>query len=171
VRLRILPGGSAALAQAVADGTLDLALLSLAADSHPGLTMRPLAEEPLVLMCAPGHPLAGSGGVPVSALGRETFVDFPVGWGARTIVDRAFGAAGVGRQVAFEVADYGTAAGLVRNGLGVAFVPESAARALSGVAAVPVTPVLGWRIQVAFAASRRPSAAARALLDELLRSL
>jgi DNA-binding transcriptional LysR family regulator len=168
VRLRLLPGGSAELARAVGDGTFDLALLSLTAESQPGLTVRQLAQEPLVLICAPGHSLAASGGVPITELGRETFVDFPIGWGARTLVDRAFGAAGVDRLVAFEVADYGTAAGLVRNGLGVAFVPESAARTLADVTAVPVTPELGWQIQVASSASRRPSAAARAFLNELV---
>jgi DNA-binding transcriptional LysR family regulator len=75
--------------------------------------------------------------------------------------------------VTFEVASYATAAGLVGNGLGVAFVPASAAAGLEGIAPVPVasrgagSPVLTWRIQVATAVSRRPSAAARAFLGEL----
>jgi DNA-binding transcriptional LysR family regulator len=109
----------------------------------------------------------------VAALGGETFIDFPVGWGTRAIVDRAFAAAGIDRQVVFEVASYDTAAGLVGYGLGIAFVPASAAAGLDGVAQVPVaspgadSPALIWRIQVAKAASRRPSAAARAFLEEL----
>jgi DNA-binding transcriptional LysR family regulator len=167
VRLRVLPGGSADLARAVADGTLDLALLSLPGEPQAGLAVRQLAQEPLVLICAPGHPLASAGEVTLDALGGETFIDFPVGWGTRAIVDRAFAAAGIDRQVTFEVAYYATAAGLVGNGLGVAFIPESAAAGLEGIARVPVTG-LAWRIQVATAAGRRPSAAARALLGYLL---
>ena len=66
------------------------------------------------------------------------------------------------------MADYRTAAGLVGNGLGVAFVPASAARGLDGVARVPVSPELDWRIMVATSSSRRASAAARAFLAELL---
>jgi DNA-binding transcriptional LysR family regulator len=168
VRLRQAPGGSADMARAVAEGTLDLALLSLPGESPAGVETWQLAQEPLVLICAPGHRLARSPGVSVEALGRETFVDHPVGWGTRAIVDRAFAAAGTDRQVAFEVANYATVAGLVGNGLGLAFVPASAVAEMPGVAQVAVdSPVLTWRIQVATAANRRPSAAARAFLDEL----
>jgi DNA-binding transcriptional LysR family regulator len=173
VRLRTLPSGSVDLARAVADGTLDLALLSLPGEPPAGLQVQQLAQEPMVLICAPGHRLASAGSTPVAALGGETFIDFPVGWGTRAIVDRAFAAAGIDRQVVFEVASYAIAAGLVGYGLGVAFVPASAAAGLDGVAQVRVglpgedASALIWRIQVATAAGRRPSAAARAFLDEL----
>ena len=62
-------------------------------------------------------------------------MDFPPGWGNRTVADRAFAAAGLDRQVPFEVADYASAAALVRYGLGVAFMPVSAAREFPGVRA------------------------------------
>jgi DNA-binding transcriptional LysR family regulator len=169
VRLRVLPGGTADLARAVADGALDLALLSLPGEPPAGVAVRRLAQEPLVLICAPGHPLAGEGEVPLDALGGETFIDFPAGWGTRTIIDRAFAAAGIDRPVAFEVAYYTIAAGLVGHGLGVAFFPASAAAEVEGVAQVAVAG-LSWQIQVATTATRRPSAAARAFLAELLPS-
>jgi DNA-binding transcriptional LysR family regulator len=182
VRLRVLPGGSADLAREVAAGGLDLALLSVPGEAPSGLTVRPLAREQLVLICAAKHPLARSPDVTLSALVHETFIDFPRGWGTRAVTDRAFTAAGIERQVAFEVPDYFTAAGLARSGLGVAFVPESAAVRLDGVARVPVTvdhPVtpaapsggpgpLAWHIQVATSATRRLSAAGRAFLTDLL---
>ena len=169
VRLRVVPGGSAELAREVITGGLDLALLSLLGEPPAGLAVRPLAHEPLVLICAAKHPLAGEESVPFEALAEEAFIDFPVGWGTRAIVDRAFAAAGLDRQVSFEVADYATAARLVGNGLGVAFVPTSAAAGLSGVARVRVdSAALNWRILVATSGTRRPSAAARALLTDLL---
>ena len=169
VRLRAMPRGSADLAREVINGGLDLALLSLPGEAPSGLAVRPLAHEPLMLICAAKHRLASEEAVRLEALAEETFVDFPVGWGTRTIVDRAFAAAGIDRQVAFEVADYGMATGLVGNGLGVAFVPTSAAAGLDGVARVPVeSAALNWRILVATSATRRASAAARAFLAELL---
>jgi DNA-binding transcriptional LysR family regulator len=168
VKLRVMPGGSAELAREVISGGLDLALLSLPGEAPAGLAVRPLAQEPLALICAAGHPLAGKESVPLEALAEEAFIDFPVGWGTRAIVDRAFAAAGIDRQVSFEVADYATAAGLAGNGLGVAFVPASAAVGLDGVAKVRVDAALNWRILVATAATRRGSAAARAFLAELL---
>ena len=174
VRLRMFPGGSADLAREVSSGGLDLALLSIPGDAPAGLTVRPLAREPLTLVCHPGHPLAGepSGpnapGVPLDRLADEPFVDFPLGWGTRALVDRAFAAAGLDRQVSFEAADYATAAGLVRNGLGVAFLPMSVAAALDGVALAETSPgPLVWRISVATPATRRLPAAARAFLNEL----
>ena len=168
VKLRVMPGGSADLAREVISGGLDLALLSLPGEAPAGLAVRPLAHEPLALICAAKHPLAGEKSVPLEALAEEAFIDFPVGWGTRAIIDRAFAAAGIDRQVSFEVADYATAAGLVGNGLGVAFVPTSTAASLDGVARVRVDAALDWRILVATAATRRASAAARAFLAELL---
>lgn len=168
VRLRVVPGGSAELAREVVGGGLDLALLSLPGKPPPGLAVRELAHEPLVLVCGARHPLAAAGEVALESLVNETFVDFPAGWGTRTIVDSAFASAGLERQVSFEVCEYGTTAGLVRNGLGVAFVPVSAAPSLDGVVQVRVLRAeLDWRILVATSATRRPSAAARAFLSEL----
>ncbi|HEY1703659.1 MAG TPA: LysR family transcriptional regulator [Trebonia sp.] len=173
VRLRALPGGSADLAREVASGGLDLALLSLPGGAPGSLTVRPLAREPLRLICGPKHPLAsgadGPDDVTLPGLADETFVDFPAGWGTRAITDRAFAAAGVDRLVLFEVPNYEAALGLVRNGLGLAFMPQSAVANQDGIRIVPVQPPgLNWQIQVATAAARRPSAAARAFLSDLL---
>ena len=52
------------------------------------------------------------------------------------MVDRAFAAAGRERQVPFEVVGFGAAADLVRNGLGIAFLPASEATRTSDLAAV-----------------------------------
>jgi DNA-binding transcriptional LysR family regulator len=171
VRLRVMPGGSAELAREVINGGLDLALLSIPGEAPSGLAVRPLEQEPLMLITAAKHRLAGEESVHLDALTEETFIDFPAGWATRAIIDRAFAAAGIDRQVSFEVADYGTAAGLVGNGLGIAFVPTSVATGLDGVARVPVeSAVLNWRILVATSATRRASTAARAFLAELLAS-
>jgi DNA-binding transcriptional LysR family regulator len=127
VHLRLASAGSAELARQVIAGELDLALLALPGQPPAGLRLRPVSEEPLMLICHPGHPVAAEPRVALSRLADETFVDFPPGWGNRMAVDRAFAVAGLDRQVPFEVADYASAAGLVRHGLGIAFLPASAA--------------------------------------------
>jgi DNA-binding transcriptional LysR family regulator len=169
VRLRAPPGGgSAELARDVLSGALDLALLSLPGRAPSGLFVRTLAHEPLVLICAPAHPLAAAGQATLEDLAGELFIDYPTGWGTRAVVDRAFAAAGLDRQVSFEVSEFGTAAGLVRNGLGVAFVPTSTAPGMDGVVSVPITSAsLDWQVMVATSVNRRPSAAARAFLAGL----
>ena len=61
------------------------------------------------------------------------------------MADRAFATAGLGREVRFEVADFGTAASLVRNGLGVAFLPESFAASLPDLPTIRVAGAqLSW---------------------------
>ena len=168
VRLRAVPGGCEQLVREVIGGALDLALLAVPGRTPGGLTVRPLAREPLVLICGHGHPLAAAGEATLESLANETFIDYPVGWGSRAIVDRAFAAAGVERQVAFEVSESETTAGLVRHGLGVAFVPTSAAPAMDGVVPVPVAEAsLDWQVLVATSATRQPSAVARAFLADL----
>ena len=104
----------------------------------------------------------------LARLAEEDFVDFPPGWGNRTLADRAFAGAGLDRRVPFEVAEFTSAAALVRNGLGIAFIPESAAD-LTGLAVIGLDgPALLWRVSVATPTARRLSAAARAFVAELL---
>jgi DNA-binding transcriptional LysR family regulator len=168
VRLRLAAGGSAELAREVIGGGLDLALLALTGRPPAGLALQPISEEPLLLICHPGHPLAGGPAVPLERLASERFIDFPSGWGNRTVVDRAFAAAGLDRQVLFEVADYAAAAGLVRHRLGIAFLPASTTADISDLAALRLSPrPLRWRLSVAAPSARRPSAAARAFLSVL----
>jgi DNA-binding transcriptional LysR family regulator len=168
VHLRHAPTGSAGLAAQVIAGELDLALVALPGQAPAGLRLQPLTEEPLVVIAAPGHPLAGQRGVTLAQLAEEDFVDFPPGWGNRTVADRAFAAAGLDRRVPFEVTEFPSAAGLVRHGLGIAFMPRSAAD-LDGVAEIGLDgPALLWRVSVATPTARRLSAAARAFVAELV---
>ena len=169
VRLRLAAAGSAGLARQVLAGSLDLALAALPGQPPAGLSVQPLSEEPLLLACDRAHPLAGGPAATLRRLADEPFIDFPPGWGNRAVVDRAFAAAGLDRQVPFEAADFAAAAGLVQAGLGIAFLPASVAAVLPGLAAIEVSgPAMIWRISIVRPAHRRISAAARAFLAELI---
>ena len=169
VRLRLAAAGSAGLAREVISGSLDLALASLPGQPPAGLTVRPVSAEPLLLACSRAHPLAARPAAELHQLAGDAFLAFPPGWGNRTVVDRAFAAAGLDRQVPFEVADFAAAAGLIRTGLGIAFLPASVATALDDLAVIEISGVaLMWAVSVATPAHRRMSAAARAFLAELI---
>ncbi len=171
VHLRHAPAGSAGLAAQVIAGELDLALLALPGQAPAGLRLQPLSEEPLVLIAAPRHPLAGQHAVSLAQLVKEDFVDFPPGWGNRTVADRAFAAAGLDRRVPFEVTEFPSATDLVRNGLGIDFIPQSAID-LPGLSVIGLEgPALRWRISLANPTARRLSAAARAFVAELIPDL
>ncbi|CAM3333706.1 LysR family transcriptional regulator [Mycobacterium intermedium] len=174
VQLRAASAGSAGLARQLRDGDLDIAFLVFTGAPPTDLRARLVAAVPLLLVVPAGHPLASRGEVPLSALAGLPFVDSPPGYGTRAVVDKAFAAAGVERTVTIEVADLGTAAGYIRNGLGVGFLSWSILDGIddSGLVTVRIADQdLTWRLYVATSAARPPSAAARALLalieDEL----
>jgi DNA-binding transcriptional LysR family regulator len=168
VRLRLSSAGSAGLADEVLSGNLDLALLSLPGRPPAGLNLAPVSAEPLLLACPPRHALAGRRQASLGELAGEPFIDFTPGWGNRGVADRAFAAAGLQREVRFEVADFSTAASLVRNGLGVAFLPESFAASVPDLPMIRVAGAqLNWPVSIATAAGRPLSAAGRAFLSEL----
>lgn len=168
VRLRMAASGSAGLARQVLDGRLDLALASIPGAVPAGLIVRPVTEEPLVVVGEHGHPL-GTRPATLAELAAEPFIDYPPGWGTRTITDRAFAAAGLEREVPFEAAEYSAVIDLVRGGLGVAFLPASvAAGRADGLTVIEISDhAFSWVVSVATPASRRLSGAARAFLAEL----
>ena len=83
-------GGSNEIARHVRDGRLDLAFLASPDHELPGLTLAPLASEPMMLACASDHPLAALDRVDLKAVAPEPFVELPTGWGTRAAADRAF---------------------------------------------------------------------------------
>jgi DNA-binding transcriptional LysR family regulator len=168
VRLRAAAGGAADLAQQLRDGALDVAFLSLP-DLHPvGLDTRLLAVARLSLYVPGTHPLAGAGRVLLGQLSQFPFVDSPSGFGNRLVVDRAFAAAGLDREVTLEIADIGTAIPFIRSGLGIGFLSRFLVPDETGLDVLDVADHdLQWRLSVATAARRRPSPPAEAFLDLL----
>jgi DNA-binding transcriptional LysR family regulator len=165
LQLTVSPHGSIGLLDALADGTLDLAIVSVPGRPPAGIRVRQLLWRRLDLVLPAGHRLAGPAEVRIGDLADEPFVDFPAGFGNRVVVDRAFAAAGAERHVAIEVIDIGNAANFVREGLGVSILPRFAVRDETGLIVKRVTGAdLEWPLGVAVSAVRAPSAATRALL-------
>ncbi|MBU2670545.1 LysR family transcriptional regulator [Actinoplanes bogorensis] len=169
LRLIASPRGSDGLLDGLADGTLDVAIVSVPGRPPADIRIRPIESRRLDLVLPVGHRLAAAPEVRIADLAGEAFVDFPLGYGNRTVVDRAFAGAGVQRQVAIEVTDIGNGANFVREGLGVAILPLFVVPDdRTGLVLKTVTGAdLDWPIGVAVSALRRPSAAARALLSLL----
>jgi DNA-binding transcriptional LysR family regulator len=171
VEVQLRQAGSAVLTQDVADGRLDLAFVTLPGPAPEGVRLMPLTREPMVLLCDPGHPLAGAAEVEWAKLAGETFVDLHPDWGARRLTDRAFAACRTPRRVALEVNDVHTLIELVGHGLGIAVVPRPIA-GKNEAAALSVVPMTGledmeWEVSVAVPDGDRPSPAARRLLSYL----
>jgi DNA-binding transcriptional LysR family regulator len=125
VEICLCQGGSDRLFEKLRDSRVDLAFVPMQPVPPPDVRATMLACEELVAACRHDHPLAGRKNVPLSRLGRETFVDFQTDWGTRQLVDQAFARVRVERRTGFEVNDLPTALDLVALGLGIALVPEA----------------------------------------------
>ncbi|GAB3748791.1 LysR family transcriptional regulator [Microlunatus parietis] len=167
VEIRLRQSGSTELLGLVHGGDLDAAFVSVPFVEQPGITLRPLSAEPLLLACAPDHPLAAERQIGVLDLKDETFVDFHPGWITRDLTDRVLAAACIERRVALEANDVHFLLDLVAGGLGVAVVPDSFRHKRTTAKFVPLADeVPHWELAVATPTGRRLSAAARAFLSD-----
>ncbi|WP_039938353.1 LysR family transcriptional regulator [Streptomyces himastatinicus] len=166
-------GGSPGLVEALTEGRLDLAFVSMPGPPPVGAQWKDVTTTPLDLVVPAGHRLADRSRVALGELAGEAFVDFPAGYGNRAVTDRAFTAAGLTRHVTIEITAIGDGADFVRHGLGVALLPRGSAEPGDDLVSLPVTGAdLDWPISLATSSDRTPSAAARAfqrLVDEHLR--
>ena len=167
VRLRQSLTGSAGHLDAIADGKMDLALVSLSSSPSRFVTFRELTEEPMVFVCESTHPLADRRQVRLPDLAGLDFIHFPTGWGIRRRLDEGFAAAGVQPINAYEVADYAIAAELIRHRLAATVLPVSAANRFPDLRTVPLSPTLTWTLSLVSAAPQPASRATRALVDAI----
>ncbi len=166
VQLRASERGAGGLAALLSSGELDVAFLASSADPAPDLRAMELASSPLLLAVTDDHPWASRESIELTELAGQTFIDLPVGFGTRSIIDRAFADAGLERDVRFETVDIAAAAALVVNGLGVAFLPEFVVAAEPRLHALTVPgDTLRLTVSVAISRTRRHSRAARMLWE------
>lgn len=165
VEVVLRQGASGLMLSDVAEGKLDFAFLSLLGAPPRGINVTSLGEDAMVAVCASSHRFAQLPAVSLAQLADEPFLDLVPQSSVRTIVDRAFGAAHLERQVAFELNDLPTILDLAANGLGVTILPRFIASDARGVQCVPLEPALtSWRLVLARRDRHPVGPAARALL-------
>ncbi len=161
VRISLRVGASEELIEKVEQGAIDVAFLGLPTTARPrGVAAHELARDRLVAVVAPDHPLAGEPTVDLRRLCSEVFVDLPAGTAGRLQSDQAFEAAGLARDVAFEVTSADYIARLVRPGLAVAMLPSAYAPQLEGVVTIEVADAPARVEYVIWSRSRPPAATA-----------
>ena len=101
-----------------------------------------ILEEPMRIALAPGHPLAASKKVKLSALADEEWLCGDKPSSCREHVFKHCRAAGFEPRISFESDDYQVLQGLVAAGLGVTLLPDLARRVPAGRASrhAPETP-------------------------------
>jgi len=154
----VLRGGTAdTVLDALRDGAADLAFLS-PDPRDPDIEWKPLTAERLVLGVPEDHPLVGREAVSVPDLETYDLVALRTGSGLRHIADAYFAAHGVVMNPVIEVTELSTLRGLVRDGVGVALIPDTPAE--PGIVAVPLRDEATRIIGLARNRTRSQSAAA-----------
>jgi DNA-binding transcriptional LysR family regulator len=173
IRLRAAQRGTAGLIDDLATAEIDLAFLALAGTLPRTLRATPLASSPIRLLVPQHHRLASAATVALAELEDEDFIDVPDGYGARRIVDEGFALAGLDRQVLIEVADIGTVAQYVQQGLGIALLPQVVIDdSPDGVRTVPLRdPLPDFTVYLTRSGERKPAAAAEAFAQIALTPL
>jgi DNA-binding transcriptional LysR family regulator len=165
------PSGSHGLIDALMERRLDLAFVSVPGPPPVGIVLTDLASSAIDLVVPGDHPLAARSSVRIGDLAGLDFIDSPLGYGNRAVVDRAFAAAGVPRRVTIEIPDIATGAAYVRHGLGIALLPRFVLGDAADLARLIVTGAdLQWPLSLAAPADRSPGAATRTLIA-LIRDL
>ncbi|TDB72995.1 LysR family transcriptional regulator, partial [Actinomadura sp. KC216] len=134
------------------DGRIDLAFLSMGSEPPEGITTQVVIEQELYAVVGRGHPLARRAMMPLRALADEDLICPPKGTGLRAVLDAACADAGLSPRIAFEAGEPPVLAQLAAHGMGVAVLPEPAARARpDDLHAMPIVrPRLSARIALAW---------------------
>jgi len=124
VRLTMTAGPAAELLQLLVRGDIDIALAAAGSTVPKGARFLPLGPPQALVAVIPSGVVVHSdhiGLAELAALGP--FVEFHSGTTLRTMVDDAFGAVGVHREIILELGQLDDVVRCAGNGLGIAIVP------------------------------------------------
>ncbi|TAM47224.1 MAG: LysR family transcriptional regulator [Gammaproteobacteria bacterium] len=109
------------LLRQLAENSIDLALMGRPPEGHD-LQAQPFMDNPLVVIAASNHPLAGKRNIPLARLAEEPFVGREPGSGTRSAVEQFFESNGLTLKVAMEMNKNEAIKQAVEAGLGVGVV-------------------------------------------------
>ncbi|MGW3943766.1 LysR family transcriptional regulator [Streptomyces phaeochromogenes] len=168
VRLSMRPTLGDETRQALRQGTYDVGFLMERETEHAGLEVTLLAEEPLALVAAPGHPLAGVA-VSTADLVREPLLATEPGCAYRDLFEEELNTRSA-EPVSFM--EFGTIEATKRAaaaGLGIALLPAvTVAEELADgrLVALPWEPPFTLRTQLAWRSGKRLPAHARLFVEQ-----
>ncbi|MFD5793696.1 LysR family transcriptional regulator [Streptomyces diastatochromogenes] len=152
--------------QALRQGTYDVGFLMEEETEHPGLQSAVLAVEPLALVAAPGHPLAGAAVATADLTGQALLATEP-GCAYRDLFERELTA-----LKPVEFMEFGTIEATKRAaaaGLGIALLPEvtvAAELATGSLVRLAWEPPFTLRTQLAWRSGKRLPAHARLFVEQ-----
>jgi DNA-binding transcriptional LysR family regulator len=123
VELKLVVNNREAVIALLADNEVDIAVMGTP-PRQLDTVAAPFAKHPLVVIAAPDHPLARRKRIPLSALGKESFLVREPGSGTRSAMERFFGERGMKLRVGMEMSSNETIKQAVMAGMGVSFISQ-----------------------------------------------
>ncbi len=167
---RLIVANSETVESRVDEHTLDLGFIE--APSHlPGLVSDVCADDELLVLCAPSHPLAKFASITPKQLLNHSFISREPGSGTREVTDRYLQDAGIRPDSIDTVMELGSPEaikGLLSTGLGFAIMSRSTVSKetrLGQLAAVPLSPRLMRTLSVVYPKEKFRSRLANTFID------
>lgn len=159
------------LLQHLADNSIDLALMGQPPEGH-NLAAQPFMDNPLVVIAAPNHPLAGQHNIPLTRLAEEPYVGREPGSGTRNAVEKFFEDNGLSLRAAMEMNKNEAIKQAVEAGLGLGVVSLHTVQAELAAHSLTVLDVQGFPLRrqwyLVQRQGKRPSPAAQAFAQFIL---
>jgi DNA-binding transcriptional LysR family regulator len=140
--------GSTGLADDVLRGRIDVAFMGLPERDLVGLSSLTLASTRFVAVLPDDHALVERPSVALGEIAHERFIDTPLGFGNRVVIERAFAEAGLARTVSTQVSDLSEVPRFVAARLGIAVVPLATLAPAPGTVVVPLDQLVPWTLSI-----------------------
>ena len=128
IRFRLTQAETPAMRRQLERGETDLCLTSLPIEG-PGMQSVPVLTDEIFLAVPSAHPLAKRDSIQLGEVAGEPFISLKLGYDLRELTDEFCRQAGFSPHVVCEVDEPAAIRGLVKAGLGVAFLPAVSWRA------------------------------------------
>jgi LysR family transcriptional regulator, transcription activator of glutamate synthase operon len=140
IRFRLSQHDVTTMAQQLARGTYDLCITSPPLQ-QTGIVSIPLLTEDILLAVPNWHPLAECSSIRLQEVSEQAFICLKPEHSLRQLTDSFCQQAGFRPQIVFESDEPSTIRGLIRAGLGIAFVPALSWRGAVEAALVVEIPI------------------------------
>jgi DNA-binding transcriptional LysR family regulator len=122
VRFQQFLESTSSMKRQLADLEIDFCISSVPIED-PEIVWEPLMTEEIYLIVPPGHRLAERDNIYLHEVKDESFISMNTGYGFRNLTDEFCREAGFIPHIAFEGDEPGVIGDLVKQGLGITFVP------------------------------------------------
>lgn len=123
VHFHFTVGNTSDIIQGLKEDRFDIAFCSMA-EREEDIQFTPVGRENLVVVVPHGHPLSYKKSVDLEQVAVYPQIFYTKNSGLRPVVDRMFEQAKVNPQIAYEIEEDGSMAGLVAQNFGIAVMPE-----------------------------------------------